>query len=76
MLAQHTNFGSDSIARVNPSGVLGGLLHSTRHDLGSMLLLVQINLSGMQYCKLDFFLNIGQLLTNIVQKTVYSHYQF
>ena len=33
-LAQNTNFWSDSIARVNPSGVLGSLLHSVRHDLG------------------------------------------
>ena len=33
-LAQHTNFGSDYIARVNPSGILGSLLHSARHDLG------------------------------------------
>ena len=34
MLAQNTNFGSDFIARVNTSGVLGSLLHSARHDLG------------------------------------------
>ena len=34
MLAQNPNFGSDSIARVNPSGVLCSLLYSVRHDLG------------------------------------------
>ena len=33
MLAQNTNFGSDSIARVNPSGISGSLLRSARHDL-------------------------------------------
>ena len=34
MLAQNTNVGSDSVARVNPSGILCSLLHSARHDLG------------------------------------------
>ena len=34
MLAQNTNFGSDSIPRVNTSDILGRLLHSARHDLG------------------------------------------
>ena len=33
-LAQNANFGNDFIARVNPSGVLGSLLHSIRHDVG------------------------------------------
>ena len=34
MLEQNNNFGSDFVGRVNPSGVLGSLLHSARHDLG------------------------------------------
>ena len=34
VLSQTTNFGSDSMANVNQSGVLGSLLHSARRDLG------------------------------------------